>query len=249
MQYLKTAFVPYKPVNKVIISCDAPEEIFSALNLLGIKTLKTLKNPNLNNGLCAHADLQICVLKNDAVTAPFAYEYYNSALSEFNVSSGTAQVQGSYPNDIAYNITAVKKHIVHNLKYTDGAVLEMYKKVGFGIQNVRQGYTKCTSCIIAESAVITEDLGLARCFIKLGADVLTVEPGDVFLDGFSYGFLGGASGMLDKNTVGFCGCIESHRNYREIKAFAEKHKVDIISLCNEPLRDIGSIIPILQNGG
>ena len=137
MQYLKTAFVPDKPVNKVIISCDAPEEIFFALSSLGIKTLKTLKNPNLNNSLCAHADLQICVLKNYAVSAPFAYEYYNSALSEFNVFAGTAQVQGSYPNDIAYNITAVKNHIVHNLKYTDGAVLEMHKKA-------RLRNTKCS---------------------------------------------------------------------------------------------------------
>ncbi len=230
-------------MNKVVISCNYSKNIISTLNKFNIKTVKTLENENLCKGLSGHADLQINIIDDIAIVADFAYNYYKENLTEFNVIKGISAVQATYPNDIAYNVSVVGKTMYHNLKYTDSKLIEIYKSKGFRIQNVKQGYTKCTTCIVNENAVITEDFGIAKALLKNGVDVLTVDCGDVLLDGFDYGFLGGASGLVAKNTLAFCGEIKNHRNYKEIYNFTQKHKVDIISLCNQQLTDIGSIIP------
>ena len=44
----------------------------------------------------------------------------------------------------------------------------MYKNNGYRIQNVNQGYTKCTTCIVSKNAVITEDNGLATIYKNNG---------------------------------------------------------------------------------
>ena len=161
-----------------------------------------------------------------------------------DIIKGEKQVQDTYPNDISYNVSAVNSCLFHNLEFTDLNLLELYKNKGYSIQNVKQGYTKCTTCIVSEKAVITEDEGLAKVYSSNGIDVLIVSPGDVALKGFNYGFLGGASGLIDKNVLAFCGEVKNHRNYKDIYDFTQRHKVDIISLSNEQLTDLGSIIPV-----
>lgn len=244
MEFLNAPFVPQGKVLKVIISFDCSDNIITELQKNNIEVIKTLKNKNLKESMSGHADLQINIVDDIAVVADFCFEHYKNMLPEFNVVKGVKEVQDTYPLDVSYNISAVNNCLYHNLKYTDSKLLEIYKNKGYRIQNVKQGYTKCTSCIVSENAVITEDIGLARIYKANDVDVLVVEPGDVKLNGFNYGFLGGASGLISNDTLAFCGNIKKHRNYKEIYSFTQKHKVDIISLSDEQLTDYGSIIPV-----
>ena len=237
-------FVPEKAVNRVIVSCDCTNNIISTLENFNIQVIKTLKNNDLPEGLSTHADLQICFIENYAITAPFAYKYYKASLNEYNVIMGYAKVQGSYPNDVSYNVLTSKNRLFHNLKYTDNKVLEICNKSNYSIYNVNQGYTKCTVCMVSENAAITEDKGIEKSLKKLGFDVLLIDSGDVFLNGFNNGFLGGASGLIDRDKLCFFGDISKHKNYNDIFRFACKYDVNLISLSDGALVDYGSILPV-----
>ena len=69
---------------------------------------------------------------------------------------------------------------------------------------------------------------------------------DIQLDGYDYGFIGGCCGFIDKNTLVFSGNVKLHKNYEDIKAFAGNYKVDVVSLSNEMLYDIGGILPVKE---
>jgi len=246
MNFLSKPFIPDKKVKKIIISCDCPSNIITNLGKMNIEIIKTLKNPNLCDGLSGHADLQVNVFKDCIITPAFAYEYYKMLLPEFNVIKGKSDVVSKYPNDIAYNASFVNNHLVHNTKFSDKVILDLYLNNGYKILNVRQGYTKCTTCIVSDNAVITEDHGIAIKLMETGVDVLLISQGDVTLNGFNNGFLGGASGLIDKNKLAICGNIQKHNDCKSILKFAKKHNVEIVSLSDDYIVDIGSIIPIFE---
>ena len=74
--------------------------------------------------------------------------------------------------------------------------------------------------------------------------MLTVSKGAVKLAGYSYGFIGGASGKISSDTVAFCGDIDTHPDSDAIRAFLSKYGIKALSLDDNSLYDIGSIIPL-----
>ena len=57
-----------------------------------------------------------------------------------------------------------------------------------------------------------------------------------------YGFIGGATGLIDNSTLAVNGDINSHPDSEQIKVFCHKYNVDIIPLKDGKLVDIGTII-------
>lgn len=80
---------------------------------------------------------------------------------------------------------------------------------------------------------------------KNGIDVLKIDSGSIRLDGYDYGFIGGACTMIDDGTVAFFGDIKTHPNFRKIERFCIIHNVKIINLAeNKPLTDVGGAVKI-----
>ena len=76
--------------------------------------------------------------------------------------------------------------------------------------------------------------------------MLLISSGDIKLEGYDYGFIGGASGKISDNTVVFFGNAEMHPYYSSIKELCSRNKIAIKILCkNMPLTDVGSIVRIL----
>ena len=103
---------------------------------------------------------------------------------------------------------------------------------------VKQGYTRCSVCKINDNAIITADKSIADEALVRGADVLLISAGNILLNGYDYGFIGGAS-VTYRNKIFFFGNIEKHPDYLKMCDFAEKYSVKLISLSNLPLCDIG----------
>ena len=89
--------------------------------------------------------------------------------------------------------------------------------------------------------MITSDKTIAMALLEKGCDVLLVGEGDVRLDGYQYGFIGGASGCFD-DTVYFAGDPHLHRDGKEIFDFCEINGKQVVYAKGEELTDIGSII-------
>lgn len=56
------------------------------------------------------------------------------------------------------------------------------------------------------------------------------------------GFIGGASGLINKNLLCFNGDIKTHPDYENINSFCKNVGVEVYSLNKGMLKDIGSII-------
>jgi hypothetical protein len=144
-----------------------------------------------------------------------------------------------YPDNIIYNAACTGKFFLHNTKHTDRELLKQIPE-NVEIISVPQGYTKCNTLIVDENSIITSDLGIYNsCYSKL--DVLLIDKGHIQLQGFDYGFIGGASGRIG-DTIIFNGDITQHPDYEKIAAFIEDRDLKIKYFAEYPLEDIGSII-------
>jgi hypothetical protein len=76
--------------------------------------------------------------------------------------------------------------------------------------------------------------------------VLRIAPGAVVLDGFPYGFIGGASFKISEKNLAFTGRLDGHPDCERILSFLREREIEPLFLTQEPIFDIGSAIPILE---
>ncbi len=154
-----------------------------------------------------------------------------------------------YPENIKFNGICLHNIFMHNLAYTSKDLLKHLEEEGFTLIHVKQGYTKCNVVVVNHNSLITSDQGIIKaveqwnrnCDEKQQLDVLAVTSGHVKLEGFSYGFLGGASGRVGDEIL-FHGDLSSHPDYEKIVEFIERKELKVKYFPEFPLEDIGSII-------
>lgn len=245
MEYFLHPNIPNKCSKGVLVDFRTSEESISTLKSLGIEVFKTQRIKCLYSSVCGHADMQIHHLgDNRFVTAPEVYEYYNELFAEACIINGSKKLSNRYPEDIYYNAAAFGNFLLCNSSCTATEILSEYRSMNKTILNVKQGYAKCSICIINENAVITSDKGIYKKLYDNGIDVLLISSGFINLQGVSYGFIGGATGLISNDLLAVNGDISTHPNSSEIISFCKNYNVNIISLKKGTLDDIGSIIPI-----
>lgn len=248
IMFVKNPNLPDGNVKCVIIDRNAPKEIFDYLTLNGIDYIKSCYIKNCVDAVSTHPDMQICHIGENLFACDFSiYEYYKKHLNLYGVNLTSGKNIGSnYPSDISYNVVITGNNFFHYLKYTEKSVLESIKKRGFGIYDVKQGYTKCATCIIDKTAVITADCGLYKIYSDSGFDCLLIDEDDIILGKENNGFFGGCCGMIGYKKMLFCGDVSKHKSFDKIYSFAKKYSVELISGYDGKLTDIGSIIPVIQ---
>lgn len=241
--------LPEKDVKAVIVDSMAPAEIFNYFDRNNVEYIKTKSINNVIDAVSTHPDMQICNVGNGCfVCEPTIYQYYKNRLELYgvNLSKGSTVLKSNFPEDIAYNVVITGSFMLHNLKHTDDVIREFAKKSDLSILDTKQGYTKCATCIIDNNAIITDDEGIYKTCIAFGIDCLLISKDVIALGDRNDGFFGGCCGMLGNSKLLFCGNIERHKSYKEIKTFADKYNVELVSAFDGPLTDIGSIIPVIQ---
>lgn len=220
----------------------------SALPVPGIKTVVPPAISVLPSSMQRHADLQICHLGENVLLAePTVYAYYKEVLSPlgFEILKGKKRVGSTYPYDAAYNIGRVGNAAFLNPKIADPVALYYFETQGIQVISVRQGYAKCAILPVDEASLITADAGVARAAKHAGFSVLEIAPGGVRLDGFLYGFLGGAAGKTGKKTLYVTGSLSRHPSFSEILSFLEKRGIKSEEGSIPIPIDIGSVLPLL----
>lgn len=158
------------------------------------------------------------------------------------VYTSSHSLQGSYPYNIALNAVNLENLFIHNLKYTDTELLQFVKNKKN--KNVKQGYTKCSTAIVSENAIITSDVSIAKCSEEEGIDVLLLPPGDILLPGLDYGFIGGCCGLLAEGILAFYGNLKHYSYEKEVLNFLANHNIEPVFLRDGKLIDRGSIFTI-----
>jgi len=199
---------------------------------------------HLYEAVCGHPDMLMCILENNIIVHKDMNNEFirNLVLQNYKVYKSKSTLKMEYPYNICLDSLIVGNIFVHLVKFTDTALLSIAKDKK--LINVKQGYTKCSTCIVNDHAVITSDVSIAKVLTLEKIDVLLIPPGDILLPGLDYGFIGGATGLLEYNVLAFYGHLDHYLYGKEILTFLKKHKVEPAFLRNGKLIDRGSIFRI-----
>ncbi|MBQ3880265.1 MAG: hypothetical protein II727_08145 [Oscillospiraceae bacterium] len=162
-----------------------------------------------------------------------------------NVKIGDTENQQDYPKCAAYNVLLLGKYAFYNPACVDPR-LETEIWIRYKPVFVKQGYARCSCCIVNDHAVITADRGMLKALESCGIEVLAIEPGFIDLPGYEFGFIGGASFKLSSDKLAFTGSLDRHPDKDRILVFLQKHHVEPVYLSGEPIFDIGSAIPLIE---
>ena len=232
---------PNLPVNGSILICDKSVTLSEKFKHF----IPTAEIPVLPPSMRYHADLQICYIGDGVfLSAPETYEYYSKMLTPTGaeVLCGERRIGSTYGDDCAYNILIIGKTAFHNTKYTPDAAIDFFKKNNIRLIHVNQGYSKCAVAPISESCAITADISIKKAMDTIGTECLLIDWKGVSLPGFSYGFFGGCSARLSKNTFFVNGSLKNHPSKDKITNFLEKHNMTLIENGNNIPLDVGSFI-------
>lgn len=248
MNFLNNPNLPEKNVKISVCDIRISENIKNELANLGVKCLFVPIAKKLQIPVAAHPDIHMCYIGNGSFyTSTEFCEILTNCVSNidcelFNNAPIKTELIADYPGDVPLNCVTVGDYLICNPKTVYKEIIETTSKK---IIAVKQGYTKCSTCIVSDNAIITDDESI-RNAVKDKLDVLYVNHGPVNLTGYNYGFIGGCCGKLSKDTIGFTGDLNSCEFAEDIRAFCKNYKVDCISLSKERLYDYGSLIPIAE---
>lgn len=245
MKYIEKPNLPEGRVTLAAISSQAGESI-KKLNELGIKTIEIKPYSVLPEPVNSHADLQMLHLGNNDIFYQNEHLCIGESDLKFNMIKIKQSAGNRYPDDVRLNCAIIGNKIICNVNTVAHETLEFAELNGLTVINVNQGYSRCSICVINENAIITDDESIFAAAGNFFNDTLFVSKGSIRLNGYGYGFIGGCCGKVAKNLIAFNGAIESHKDYNKITDFISRNSVDIIELNNNPLYDIGGILPLCE---
>ncbi len=250
MKPIRIPNLPTDKVKAVIIDGRASEKIKETLRQQEILLIETLPHPDLYPAIAYHPDIMFHHIEdNIMVYAPNTPQPLIGRLEGigFEMIKGQALLKDKYPLTIPYNVARIGRYAFHNKKYTDPVIRELLISRGIEFIHVKQGYSKCLTCIVNENSIITSDMDIFKKAMAIGIDALLIEPDNcIKLEPFEMGFVGGTTGLIDNNKLFFAGDLKFHKNFYEIINFLSLKNVDMVKINDEMLMDIGTIIPIMQ---
>lgn len=227
----------------VLVMSDKYQEFVDSLKCLGHTIICTDVIDNLLFPEQKHADMQILKL-NDTFFILKECQNLKFRIKEYNLIECAKNVGKTYPENILLNYLFINNKLFGKINSMDYVLKNFCYKNQIKTVNVNQGYSRCSTLAISDNAVITADESINKTLSENGVEVLKISAGSIKLDGFDYGFIGGASGVID-DTVVFFGNVTKHPDYIMIKEFCSKHNKIIKIISPElPLTDIGGIVKI-----
>ncbi|MBE7021898.1 MAG: hypothetical protein E7414_01600 [Ruminococcaceae bacterium] len=221
------------------------EEIHKAFGT-GRVILPSACCPSLSAPISCHPDMVLYPAgRGTVVCSPEVYAYYSGILSSYGVKlvQGKAHLGGCYPDDIAYNVLEAGSTAFALWEKTDAIVCEKAAQRGLQRVRVAQGYARCSSLAIG-NGLISADPSICAAAEAAGLSVLAIRPGGICLPGYDYGFIGGASGVLENGSVAFFGDLSLHPEGERIRSFIKAQGAETKEICGKPLTDVGTILRI-----
>ena len=249
-KFVKTANLPDN-VDELIIGERYAELLHRGLERNGVEPLYLPDNPNIDRRLSSHADMSVLHMGGAALfLAPYLRETrFEKDLREIGAELIFPEISQSakYPRDAQLNLCAAGDVFFCKHSCSAESAVEYFASVrGLRTINIRQGYARCSMCVVTNGAVITADRGMYAGALDNGLDALLISAGYIELRGFEYGFIGGSAFKLSADRLAFTGKLDTHPDKTAIIDFLRAHKVEPIFLTELPLFDIGSAIPLTE---
>ncbi len=191
-----------------------------------------------------HADMQLLPI-NDRFFILNECKSLSKKLHPEKLMFCSRKAGKKYPENILLNFLYLNNTLYGKISAIDNNLLSYCNSNNIKTVNINQGYARCSALIVNNNAVVTSDISIANTLKANGVEVLLISPGHIVLDGYDYGFIGGASGKINKDTIVFFGNLKNHPDYDKIENFCHEYGVSIKILCNNiPLTDVGGMVQI-----
>ena len=241
---IETPHLPKSKVRHIILGEKYRNVLESALFTHDLEPVWLKSNPHVDERLSGHADLSAVQIGKSVILS----EYLNPC-EQIHKIVGVEYVpdpqQAVYPYDAGLNFCIVGDKLFFNPKTANAKLVEKCGCKQF--IPVKQGYTKCSICVIDENSIITSDKRIAEAAENAGMDALYLSEPFVKLDGFGYGFIGGAAFKISETDIAFTGKIVDTIVERKIESFLSSRNINPIYLTDSQIFDIGSAIPLTEN--
>ena len=228
------------------------EILAESLESLHIQSILLPDNPDIDPRLSGHADLSLLHAGGEKLFLASYLEGSSFAERMHRRGAGLyfpeQRQNRAYPGDAQLNICISGNYVICNPKTADAnIVVNLTKNDDKKCIPVRQGYSRCAVCTVDADSIITADRGIAVAAESNGMHVLLIRPGYIRLEGYPYGFIGGASCKLATDKLAFTGNLNAHPDREAILGFLSERGIAPVYLSQEPAFDIGSMIPLLEN--
>ena len=233
----------------IIVDNRISQKCERALEKEGFYLIKLPPDPNLGEAVRSHPDTVLFYCDEEIITTAEYCDvaaYIFSDVREFapNVRIGFTDDRRSdrYPYDCVLNSLVIGNKIFCKADTVSEGIKDFATRHGYEIIHTKQGYPACSVLAFGDSA-ITADRGLAATLENNGIKVTLINEGGISLPPHSYGFIGGASGVVG-NKVYFFGNIDLHPDAEIIREAITSEGYIPVSLSDEELSDFGGIIAI-----
>lgn len=241
------------PINaKIVLIGEKYHEILDKpLKSIGICPIFVPDNPYVDKRLAGHVDLSLFHYGSNVIAASSYLK--GSRLTElledygFRVAFPRSNQGEIYPFDADFNLCLFGNNLIYNPKTANANIVEYLTNLSeYKTLKVKQGYSKCSVCVVNENAIISSDAGICSRAAEAGISVLKINPGHIELSGFDYGFIGGASFKISSDIIAFTGSLDNHPDKASILEFLCLHNVKPVYITDLPAFDIGSAIQIVE---
>ena len=248
---IKTPHLPQGEVRHIIIGEKYRDLLENALYENNLEPIWMPDNPCVDPRLSGHADLSVNKFsENDVVLS----EYLRNSelfrrLKGLNYTIFFTKNADSpeYPYDAGLNVCQIADNLIYNSKSICEELNNQFRDIPFNRIDCKQGYTKCSVCIVNENAIITADRVIAEKAETAGMDVLLTDNSIVELNGFGCGFIGGATFKISEFQIAFTGTIDCMLEKNAIENFLNQRGIEVVYLTQNKLFDIGGAILITES--
>lgn len=242
-RFIEKPHLPQGEVRQIIIGEKYKNVLEIALFERNIAQIWLKNNNFVDERLSGHCDLMAAHLGGNRLAVQLSVadncEFINNA--ELICTENPSKQE--YPYDAGLNICIVGERLIYNPKSANMLIVSQLE----GTKLIcKQGYTKCSICVVDENSIITADNKIAAIATAAGMDVLHISEKITALDGFEHGFIGGASFKISRNKMAFTGVITDKRERSRIERFLNERGIAPVYLTDAPIFDIGSAIPITE---
>lgn len=230
-------------MSRYIIMSDEIPEVNQNIYNLGYEIIKSDYIECLLPYEKRHADIQCLRINDTFFVLKEAVKLREKLLSlGLNIITTVENIRAEYPKNVLLNAVYMRKKLYCRADTVDNTVKEYCNKHKIELINIKQGYTKCSTAVY-ENCFITADKGIFEAMSQNREEGLLIDSGDIDLEGVDYGFIGGTS-FYDNGTAYFTGDITQHKSYSIIKEYLNKKGINICSLSDKRIYDIGGFIVI-----
>ncbi len=219
----------------IIIDKKIPQQAKQNLQQWG-NLLELDSNGIVYPAISGHPDIFLFQYDNKLIVSPYFATKWSLKLKENNISFeiGNTKLGNKYPKTTAYNVAANCGLFIGNYKSSDNKITELAKKHTW-IESP-QAYSRCNSLILNNNTVITSEVTVDNSHVNS----LLINPKEIVLENFDYGFFGGCVGIND-NKLFIIGSLKYHSQGEKIKNFCRNIDIEIVELYDGPFFDGGGI--------